>query len=168
MVRRAVGAAQPSPVHREDDRQVLEGDFLEDVVEAALQEGAVDVDDGPHARFGHASCEGDGVPFADAGVEEAGGKLGADGLELVALAHRSGENADARVGPHLGEDGIADGVGVGAAGAFLEKDDAGVVVATERSGRVELHRIGLSRLEPVPLLGEHVQEDRALDLLDHQ
>jgi hypothetical protein len=30
-----------------DHRQVLQGDFLEDLVEAALQEGAVDVDDRP-------------------------------------------------------------------------------------------------------------------------
>ena len=76
VMRRAVGAGQAGAVQREDDRQVLQGDFLEDLVERALQERRVDVDDRPHAGLGHAGGEGDGVRFADADVEEAVGKVG--------------------------------------------------------------------------------------------
>ena len=97
MVRRPVGADQPGAVEREDDRQVLERDFLEDLVERALEERAVDVDDRPRAGLGHAGGEGDGVALADADVEEPVGEVVADLLELVPLAHRGGQDGDLRV-----------------------------------------------------------------------
>ena len=97
VVRRAVGAGQAGAVEAEDDRQVLERDLLEDLVEGALQERAVDVDDRPHAGLGHAGGEGDGVALADADVEEPVGEVVADLLELVPLAHRGGQDGDLRV-----------------------------------------------------------------------
>ena len=47
MMRRAVGAGQAGAVEAEGDRQVLQGDFLEDLIEGALQEGRVNIDDRP-------------------------------------------------------------------------------------------------------------------------
>ena len=58
------------------DRQILQGHFLEDLIERALQERGVNVHDGPHAGLGQTGGEGDGVRFADAGVEEARREIG--------------------------------------------------------------------------------------------
>ena len=112
MVRRPVGADQPGAVEGEDDRQVLERDLLEDLVERALEERAVDVDDRPGAGLGHPGGEGDGVALADPDVEEPVGEGLADLLELVPLAHRGGQHRDLRVALHRREEGRADGVGV--------------------------------------------------------
>ena len=75
VMRRAVRAGQAGAVEAERHRQVLQGHFLEDLVEGPLQERRIDVDDRPHARLGQAGGEGDGVRFADADVEEAVGEV---------------------------------------------------------------------------------------------
>ena len=116
VVRRAVGAGQAGAVEQERDRQVLQRDFLEDLVVAALQERAVDVDDRPQPGLGHAGGEGHGVRFADAGVEEPVGKVVADRLELVPLAHRGGQHGDLAGWLRICVvDRVADDVGVGLA-----------------------------------------------------
>ena len=116
MVRRPVGPDQPGTVQQQRHRQVLQGHFLEDLVVAPLQEGAVDVDDRPQAGLGQPGGEGHGVRLADAHVEEPLGKLVADRLEHVALAHGGGDRHDLRVRPHLLEHGVADQLGVGRPG----------------------------------------------------
>ena len=98
VVRRPVGADEAGAVEGEDDREVLERDLLEDLVEGALEEGAVDVHDRPGAGLGHPGGEGDGVALADPGVEERDGEGPADLLELVPLAHRGGQHGDLGVG----------------------------------------------------------------------
>ena len=70
VVGRPVGADQPGAVEAEDDRQVLQGHLLEDLVVGALQERAVDVHDRPAAGLGDAGGEGDRVALADPDVEE--------------------------------------------------------------------------------------------------
>ena len=75
-MRRAIGAGQAGAIETESHGQVLQGHFLEDLVEGALQERRINVDDGPHARLGLAGGEGDGVRFANADVEKAVGKIG--------------------------------------------------------------------------------------------
>ena len=104
--------------------------------------------------------------FTDAHVEEPGGELLADLLQLVALAHCGREHRHPLVPPHAVADGSAGRVGVGAGRGFLDRDDAVVVVALERRGRVEEDRVFLGRLEAMPLLSEHVQEDGPLLVLD--
>ncbi len=103
-MRRPVGPDDAGAVEREDDRQVLKRNLLEDLVERALQERAVDVDDRPCSGLGHPGGEGDGVALADTDVEEAVGEGVADLLELVPLAHRGGEHGDLRVALHRGEE----------------------------------------------------------------
>ena len=78
VVRRPVGAGEAAAVEHERDRQILQRDFLEDLVVRPLQERAVDVDDRPQAGLGLAGGEGHGVGLADAGVEEAVGECVAD------------------------------------------------------------------------------------------
>ena len=69
------GPVRPARSSVNVDRQVLQRHFLEDLIERALQERRVDVDDRPHARLGQAGGEGDGVRLADADVEEAIGEV---------------------------------------------------------------------------------------------
>ena len=112
MVRRPIRPHEPAAVDREDHRQVLKRDLLEDIVERALEERAVDINDRPRPRLGHPGGKGDGVAFADADVEELIGKRFADLLELVSLAHRGGEHRDFRVAIHRREQRRAHGVSV--------------------------------------------------------
>ena len=100
-MRRAVGTGQAGAIEQERDRQILQGHFLEDLVVAALQEGAVDVDDRPQAGLGLAGGKGHGVRFANAGVEEAIGKRVANRFQLVPLAHGGGHHGDLRIRVHL-------------------------------------------------------------------
>ena len=86
------GPTTPGAVQEHRHRQVLERDFLEDLVVAPLQERAVDIDDRPQPGLGHAGRHGDRVRFANADVEEAVGELVADRLEHVALAHGGGDH----------------------------------------------------------------------------
>ena len=106
VMRRPVGAGQAGAVEGEDDGQVLQGDFLENLVERALQEGGVDV-----ARW--AACpalarpaaKATRVRFADADVEETAREVGAHLFELVPLAHRRRDDGDARILLHQLVDG---------------------------------------------------------------
>ena len=110
-----VGADQAGAVDAEDDRQVLKGDFLEDLVVRALEERAVDVDDRPGAGLGHAGGERHRVALADADVEKLAGERIADLLELVSLAHGGGDHGDLGVAAACFKERVADGVGVGPA-----------------------------------------------------
>ena len=92
-------AGQAGAVEHEGHRQVLQAHLLEHLVEGALEEGAVDVDDRPAAGFRLSGGEGDGVRLADPDVEKAVGELLAHRLELVALAHGGGEHGDPGVLP---------------------------------------------------------------------
>jgi hypothetical protein len=105
VVRRAFRAGQAGAIQREDDRQVLEAHFLEDLVEAPLEERRVDIDDRPHPGLGHARGEGDRVALADPDIEEPIGEILADFLQLVPLAHGCGQDGDFRVVLH----GLVDG-----------------------------------------------------------
>ena len=70
VMRRSVGTGQPGPIEHERDRQILQRHFLKNLIEAALQKRAVNIDDRPHAGFGLPGRERHRVRFANAGVEE--------------------------------------------------------------------------------------------------
>ncbi len=72
-MRRPVGATKTGTVQAEHDRQILQRDLLEDLIEAPLQERAVDIDDRLHAGLRHAGGKRHGVTFADAGIEKRSG-----------------------------------------------------------------------------------------------
>ena len=68
---RAVGADQPGAIHGEAHRQALDGDIVDDLVVASLQEGRIDRAERLHAVGGEAGGEGDSVLLGDADVEDA-------------------------------------------------------------------------------------------------
>ena len=166
MVRGAIGTGEAGAIEQERDRQVLQSDFLEQLIEAALQERAVDIDDRPHAGFGLAGGEGDGVRFANADIEKPLRESVADGFELIALAHRGGEDRDARVILHLLIHGLAGDIGVSLGGAGFDTDDF-FFVALEGGGRVEENGIGGGGLEAVAFFSKDVEQHRAVDVFDH-
>ena len=71
MVRGAVLADEAGAVQAEHDRKLLKAHVVLDLVEAALEEGGVDGDDGLVALAGEARGEGDGVLLGQAHVEVA-------------------------------------------------------------------------------------------------
>ena len=108
VVRRPFRPGQSGSVHAEHNVEVLQADLLENLVEAALQERAVDIDDRPHPRLGHPGGKGHGVSLTNAGIEEPIGEFCTDRLQLVPFAHGRGQHTDAGVLPHGRQDRVAD------------------------------------------------------------
>ncbi len=104
--------------------------------------------------------EGHGVRFADADVEEPVGKLVADRLEHVALAHGGGDDRDLRVGAHLRDGSRRWPRRCRRREPLFLNGTTDAVVARERGRRVEEDRVFGRRLEAVPLLRHHVQQHR--------
>ncbi len=156
----AVGTDEAGPVEREHHRQVLDRDVVDQLVVAALQEGRVDRDHRLHALAGQTAGEGHRMLLGDADVEVA---LGEALLELDharALAHRRRDADQALVlrrhvaqplTEHLREGGL--GRRRGLLDAFGGVELARAVVRD---------RVGLGQLVAVALLGDDVQELRAL------
>ena len=71
-MRRAVGADDPRAVDREDDRDVLQRDVVNDLVERPLEKRRVDRRDRPRPLAGHARGEAYAVSLGDADVVETG------------------------------------------------------------------------------------------------
>ncbi len=166
VVGRAVGAGESTAVEHERDRQILQCDFLEDLIVRPLEERAVDVDDRTEARFGLSGGEGDRVALADSGVKEAIGERVADFFELVALAHCGRDHGDARVGRHLVEDRLGGHVGERSPATGIHPHDL-IRIAFELRRGMEQHGIGGGRRETVPFFGDHMQQDRAVGRLGH-
>src|SRR6476620_12514156 len=88
-------------------------------------------------------------------------------LELRSLAHGGGQYGHARIGLHLLENGLAHHVSVCPRGGLLEGPHTSVALLKRRGG-MKVHRIFRRWLEPVALLGNHVQQDRVWDVLYHR
>ena len=97
MVRLAVLAYEPGPVHSEDDVQVQQRNVMYQHVEAALQETGVHAGHGQHALLGHAGRHGDGVALGYAGVEKPLRKAPGEPGKARALGHRGRERGDALI-----------------------------------------------------------------------
>src|SRR5678815_5316311 len=97
VVGRAVAADQPAAIEREQHRQVLDGDVVDQLVVAALQESGVDRQHRPQAFAGESGGEGHRVLLGDADVEvalrEALGVLD----HARAFAHRRRDGDQARL-----------------------------------------------------------------------
>ncbi len=156
MVRGAIWAGQSGAVQHESHRQVLQGDFLEDLIVASLQERTVDIHDRPQAGLGLTGGKGNGVGFADAHVKEAIGKLVTHRFQFVALAHRGRQHRHAGIFAHTLQNGIARHVGVSrrTGGRFRYRQS---VLLAEGWRCVEKHRVVRGRFEAVPLVGDDVQ-----------
>ena len=71
MMGRAVRPHEAAAVQREQHRQVLQRDVMDQLIVSTLQEGGVDRDDRPHALAREACAERDAVLLGDADVEVA-------------------------------------------------------------------------------------------------
>ena len=79
-------------VDADDDREVVQTDVMEDVVQRALQECGIDGDDWAEALAGEAGSEGDGVGFRDTCVETTFWILFHKLLEASSLEHGRGDD----------------------------------------------------------------------------
>ena len=91
VVRRAIGADQAAAVDRENDRQILQRDVVDQLVVGALQEGRVDGDDRLQAFAGEAGGEGDGMLLGDADIEIAIRECLGEAHQAGAFAHGRGD-----------------------------------------------------------------------------
>ena len=122
-MRGTIGPGQSGAIHQECDRQILQCHFLEQLIVAALQEGAVDIDNRPQAGFRLPGGKCHGVRFANADVEKPVGKGVANRFQFVSLAHGGGEHGDARVVLHLLLNRLAGDIGVRFGRTGFDGDD---------------------------------------------
>ena len=158
-VGRAVFADQAGAVDGEEYVQVLYRDIMDQLIVGALQEGRID----SHHRFGafagHAGSEGDGMLFGDGDVEIASREAFAEGDQVRAFLHGRGDADQSGVGLGHVAQPLAEDIGVlrlaraAAAGLGLQLGD-GVVA----------DGVGFGGGEALALLGDHMQELRALEL----
>ena len=94
----AVVAGEAAAVHTEDDGEILQGNVVDDLVEGALEEGAVDGAEGAEAFGGHAGGEENSVFFGDTYVEVALGVVRPEEIERGAVGHGGGDGYDFVVG----------------------------------------------------------------------
>ena len=84
MMRRTIGSRQTATIEHEGNREILQSDFLKDVIIGSLQKRAVNVHDRTHTHLGLSCGESNGVSFADASVEEPFGERLTNFFQLVA------------------------------------------------------------------------------------
>src|SRR6056297_2557225 len=90
----AVGTGQPSAVECENHWQILQRDFLKDLVVTSLKESTVNVNDGAQSCFGLTAGKSNGVTFANSHVKKLIRMRLTHRFKLVSLAHRSGNHND--------------------------------------------------------------------------
>ena len=165
-MRGTIRSGQSSSIQHERHGQILECDFLKDLIERSLQERTVNVDNGTDARLGLPRGEGHRVRFADPRVEEPIRKLVPHRLQLVALAHRGGQHGHPRIVAHRLPDRITSMVCVGLAASSRLRNRSTVVV-DKRGRRVKIDRVGRRRMVSMAFLGHHVQQHGSVQVLDH-
>mmetsp|Transcript_85589 Transcript_85589/g.238151 ORF Transcript_85589/g.238151 Transcript_85589/m.238151 type:complete len:669 (-) Transcript_85589:2867-4873(-) len=160
-MRRAVGADEAGAVEREQHRQVLDGHVVHELVVGALQEGRVDRDDRLDALAGQARGEGDRMLLGDADIVITLREALVELDHARTLAHRRRDAHEPRVGLGHVAQPVAEDLGEGQLGRRGRLDEAHRRVELAR-GRVVLDRVGLGQLVAGTLLGDDVQELRAL------
>ncbi len=158
-VGRAVLANQTGAVDGKQHVQILHRNVVDQLIVAALQEGRVDGNHRLGAFTGHARSEGDGMLLCDGDVEVAPGETLGEGNQVRAFLHcRSNADQALVLLGHVAQPLAKDVrefrfAGAVARGLGLQLGD-GVVA----------DRVGLGGGKPLALLGDHVEELRALEL----
>src|SRR5258707_3152324 len=164
---RAVGTGQAGAIETESHRQILQGHLLEDLVKRPLQEGGIDVDNGPDSSLRQPRGEGHGMGLADASIEEAIRKSLAGLFQLIPLAHRGRDHRDLGILLHGVEDRAADGVRVSfGAAAFKSQYRAFGANLLKDRRRVKRYRILAGLGTPCAFLSQYVKKDGAALVLD--
>ncbi len=157
VVRGAVVAGDPRPVEDERDRQLVQRDVEQHLVERAVEKGRVDGDDRVQPTRREPGRGGDGVLFGDADIEGALREAATELAEAGRLAHRGGDRHDvvalfADAHELVGEHVRPGASGAGQRNAGLRVEPAGLV-----------HLVGLVVLcgrVAVALAGDAVDDDR--------
>ena len=158
VVGRAVAADEPGAVEHEGDRQLLERDVVDDLVEGALQERRVDRADRAQALAREARGEGHGVLLGDADVVDALRMARAEAVEAGAVGHRRGDRHHPLVAVGEARERVGEGLGPGRRPARRRAALSGGGV--EGGGGVPAEGIGLGRREAAALARAHVQHAR--------
>ncbi|GJD98052.1 hypothetical protein OCOJLMKI_5291 [Methylobacterium iners] len=161
----AVRAHQTRPVQAEAHGQVLQRDIVHDLVIGPLQEGRVDRHERLVALGGEPARKRDGVLLGDADVEGAGRVGTPEQVDAGAAGHGGCDRHHLGIGIRRLDQALAEhprvgrGVGLGLgldAGDHVELDHAVVAVGA-----------GFRRCVALALLGDDVQQDRALVGVPH-
>ena len=160
-VRLPVLADQSRPVHAEDDGQLLNRDVVDDAVVRALQKRRIDRHDGPDALRGKPARERGRMGFGNADVEEAARPFLLEDVRARPRRHRRRDRHEVGM---LGRelcDGLAEHLGPLRRPRIDGFELAGDGIVGRP--RVVLLEIGLGEREPLPLLGDHVDDARPLE-----
>ena len=159
MVGGAVGAHQARAVEGEGDRELLERDVVDDLVEAALQERGVDRAHGSHALGGEPRCEGHAVLLGDPHVVHPVGVSHGELVESGAVRHRRRQRDHARVA--IGEPRECLREHARPTRRARRSGLAFSRLGVERRRGVPLERVGLGRRVALALARLHVKQGGA-------
>ena len=98
MVRRAVVADQTRAVHEEPDRQILDANIVQNLIEAALEEGRINRAKRPHSARSEPRCEGHRVLLGDTRIVIALRNLLLEARQARAVGHGRRDCHDLRIG----------------------------------------------------------------------
>ena len=154
----AVGPGDARPVETEDHRQAVQRHVVHDLVPRSGQERRVEGDDGTKTAERHPCGTRDGVLFGDADVEETVGETGLERQQTGGAGHRRSDRHDPLVGLGDLDDRLGERLGASRWHCHRRPDDG-----VEHRGVVEvLLVVVFGRRVPAALLGEHMDDDRAL------
>src|SRR5690625_1223847 len=159
----AIVPYEPSPIHREDDGEVLQGDVVDDRVVGALQEGRVDCDDRSDPLECESCGEGDAMTLSDSHIEVAIGETVPKIPSSRPTRHRCGDHGKIfDLFTELGQSPAED-IGVGGWATRLCHLPTDLV---EGRGTMPDDGVFLSEWEALTLPGDDMDEARSLHLLD--
>src|SRR5690606_1827969 len=161
LVRRAVTADQARPVDREHHVEVLEGDVVDHLVVAALQERRVDGHDGLLAPQRQPGAYRHRHVLGDANVDVAPRVHLAVAHQAAALAHGGRDDPYAVVGRGQRGGGLSEGLGPGVARPLGHRVDR-----VEAAGAVPGDRVRLGGLVALALARDDVEHGRPVEFTD--
>ena len=160
---RAIGSHQPGAVNRQHDRQILQGDIVNQLVIGALQKRRIN----RHYRFvaiaRQTGSKGQRVLFGDADVKIAVGKFLGETYQARTLAHRRGNADQPRFDSGHVTQPVAEHLRVGGFGDRLF-DNAGCRI--EAADTVIQAGVVLCRFVAFALARDDMQKLRAVEALD--
>ena len=165
VVGRPVCADAAGPVNGEQDRQILHGHIVDQLIIGPLQEGGIDRDHGLQPLAGHPRRHRDAVLLGDGHVIVFVGMFLLKAHQAGALAHGRRDRGKALVPAGHIAGPVAKHLAVGrpAAGARLGDDAPGRV---KRRDAVIFNGVILGRAVALALAGNNVQKLRPVELAD--
>ena len=161
VMRCAVAADKAGAVDAENNRQILQGDFLKNLVEASLEERGINADKRFCAGFCKACGDIDGNAFGDADIEKSLREFFTEFRKAGGVAHRGGDGDDTIILFGKVGKGVAEGVGKAAGGSG---HGGRFAVDLKRAGRMEFARVIVGGGKAFAFFGIDVQNGRMVKL----